>query len=280
MGSILYGDDILYGQQHTISQEIELFGPGLMTGELCVVILKPLPENSGIIFRVDGEDIPLSQITTFPGFHNLCLRTSNSSVMYIEHLLSVLFASGIDNILVEVRGPEIPFFDGSALVFSERILQVGLEPQDELKRYAVILEEFDVSDQRGYIKCIPDSNFSVSAQYVSPTGQIEDFSYDLNTIFVDEVAPARTFIYEDDLKNVLESGFFKGGGLDSAVVFRGDESLNTEKRFPNERVRHKVLDFLGDIFSIGVRIAGKFYIKSPSHKLTREFLKNLKYTVL
>lgn len=280
MGKILYGEEIIYGYQHSIAQEIEIMGQGLATGQICSVRIKPLPENSGIIFRVQDEDIKISQNTTFPGFHNLCLKTSNSAIMYIEHLLSTLFAFGIDNVLVEVQGQEIPFFDGSALIFSERLLQVGLEEQAEMKKYAVLLEETEIHNGKSYIKAVPSGDFSVFAEYESPTGKVEFFEYNLKTIFADEISPARTFIYEQDLKNITESGFFKGGNLDCAVIFNGDEPLNTDARFPNERVRHKILDFLGDLFSIDLRITGKFFVRSPSHKLTREFLKKLKYIVV
>lgn len=280
MGKLLYGNDIIYGYQHSISQEIELAGLGLMTGEMCSVRLKPLPENSGIIFKIQDEEIKVSQNTTFPGFHNLCLKTSESDIMYIEHLLATLFAFGIDNLLIEVQGPEIPFFDGSALIFSERLLQTGLEEQGEMKKYGVLLEELEVQEGKSYIKAIPSGDFSVFAEYISPTGKSESFEYNLNTTFADEISPARTFIYEQDLKNVIESGIFKGGNLDCAVIFKGDEPINTDTRFPNERVRHKILDFLGDMFSLNLRITGKFFIRSPSHKLTREFIKKLKYVVV
>lgn len=279
-GKLLYGRDIIFGTQHTIAQDIELFGYGLMTGEVCSVRLKPLPENSGIIFKVDDEEIKLSQNTTYPGFHNLCLRASDKSIMYIEHILATLFAFGIDNVLIEVQGPEIPFFDGSALIFAERFLQVGLEEQTDIKKYAVLTEPIEVSDGKGYIKAIPSSDFSVNIRYLSPTGKEEEFYFDLDTIFVDEVAPARTFIYENELQNIVGSGLFKGASLDCAVVFREDKPINTQTRFPNERVRHKLLDFLGDIFSLGIRLAGKFFVSSPSHKLTREFLNKIKYVVL
>lgn len=280
MGKVIYGSEVFYGRQHTIAQDIELFGYGLMTGEVCSVRLKPLPEDSGIIFRVNGEDVKLSQNTTFPGFHNLCLRTSSSPVLYIEHLLATLFALGVDNVLVIVEGLEIPFFDGSALVFAERLIQVGLEEQDALKRYGVIIEKAEIRDGERSIVAYPSGEFSVKAEYVSPTGEVEEFLYDFNTLFIDDVSAARTFIYEQDLKNALESNMFKGGNLDCAVIFRGDKTLNTELRFPNERVRHKLLDFFGDIFSLGIRLIGSFHIRSSSHKLVREFLKNLKYVVL
>ncbi len=272
---------LFFGVQHTLAQEFELFGPGLMTGEICSVRVKPLPEDSGIIFVVDGEEVKLSQNTTYPGFHNLTLRGPTYDVIYIEHLLSVFFAFGVDNALVEIEGREIPFFDGSSLIFSERMLQVGLRPQNSLRKYAVVVEPLEISDGSGYIKVEPYHEFFVHAVYQRKATR-EEFVFTEKTFYPDEIAPARTFIYENELKNAISMGLFKGGDIDSAIVFSDetDAPLNTELRFQNERVRHKILDFLGDIYSLGIRILGKFYIVNQSHKLVREFLKNLKYEVL
>ena len=274
--------DLFFGRQHTVAQEFEFFGRGLMTGDICSVRVRPAPENTGVIFRVGGgdEDVKLSTSTTYPGFHNITLRSPEGDVAYIEHLLSVFFAFGVDNVFVDVEGPEIPFFDGSALIFSERMIQVGLTPQNSLRRYFMLTEEVEVSDGSGFIRAKPSGEFLVHMVYHSPYGRREEFFFSQDVFYPDEVAPARTFIYEDDLKRALDMGLFKGGDLDSAVVFgKDDRPLNTELRFQNERARHKLLDFLGDLFTLG-RVLGEFHAVNPSHSLTRELIRKMKVEVL
>ncbi len=272
--------DLFFGVQHTLSQEFEFFGLGLLSGQISTIRVKPTQEDSGIIFKSNGEYIKLSVSTTYPGFHNLTLKTSSGDIMYIEHLLSAFWGLGVDNAIVEISGSEVPFFDGSALIFSERLLQIGVEPQNSLRKYCIIKDKVKVEDERGYIVAEPSGEFIVTAVYRSPTNKEEEFTFTQDMSYADEIAIARTFIYEDELKNALEAGLFKGGNEDSAIVFRGDTPLNTELRFDNERARHKILDFLGDIFVLNLRILGKFFLYNSSHKLSRKMLNVLKYEIL
>lgn len=275
-------EELFFGNQHTVAQEFELFGTGLMTGETCSIRVKPAPEDTGIVFVANGEEIKLSQNITYPGFHNLTLKTSSGDILYIEHILSVFFSFGVDNAIVEVEGKEIPFFDGSALIFSERMLQVGLKEQNSIRRYFVITERTEVRDENGIIIAEPSDKFIIHAVYQSPNGKKEEFIIEDNIeIYPDEIAPARTFIYEKDLKKALEMGLFKGGDMDSAIIFSDEDNpINTDLRFENERVRHKILDFLGDLYCSGIRFFGKFFILNQSHKLSRELLNKLKYFLM
>ncbi len=275
--------DLFFGFQHTVAQEFELFGNGLMSGAICSVRIKPAPEDTGIIFRVEGdEDVKLSINTTKCEYHSIALKAFPHDVMYIEHLISTFFSFGVDNAIVEVIGSEIPFYDGSALIFSERLMQVGLMKQNSIRRYGIITEHFEISDGFGYIRVEPSDEFIVHGVYRSPSGKREEFLFSQDVFFPDDIAPARTFIYDDDLKRALEVGLFRGGNTDSAVIFSKDEDkpINTELRYENERVRHKILDFLGDIYSSGLRLLGKFYFVNASHSLTRNMLKNIKFCIL
>jgi UDP-3-O-[3-hydroxymyristoyl] N-acetylglucosamine deacetylase len=275
-------DELFFGNQHTVAQEFELFGKGLISGEICSIRVKPAPEDTGIVFIANGEEVKLSQNTTYPGFHNLTLRSTAGDILYIEHILSVFFAFGVDNAIVEIEGKEIPFFDGSSLIFSERMLQVGLKEQNSIRKYMVITEKVEVKDGESLIVAEPSDKFIIHAVYKSPkTGIKEELFVDDISIYPDEIAPARTFIYEKDLNEALKAGLFKGGDMDSAIIFsEEDKPINTDLRFENERVRHKILDFLGDIYCSGVRIFGKFFLFNQSHKLSRELLKKLKYILL
>ena len=266
------------GEQHTVGAEIELFGKGLFTGEICTVLISPAPPDTGIVFRKEkGEEVKVSLATTEVGFRNLIVRTPDGPIFYTEHLLSAFFALGVDNVVVSVWGDEIPFFDGSALVWSERIQQVGLKSQKIPRKIALPSSKFHIKEGDGEIFVKPSGKFEVFVELKRKNIPYLTLRFDNISKYSEEIAPARTFATSEDAK--LAPSILKGFSEDSTVVFENGKP-KTKLIFPDEPARHKVLDFLGDLYSLGIRLLASFHIKNPSHTLTRKMLETIDFEVI
>ncbi len=246
--------------QLSIANEIGLDGSGLFTGEGCSIKLIPAEENHGIVFkRVDMENAPeipaLSQFVSETP-RCTCLSNGGARIGMVEHLLSALSALQIDNVLVEVTGPEIPSVDGSSLPFVEMIERAGLRRQKIARNVLKIQTPVYWSQGDVHIIALPYSGFKISftAHYPqSPLIQSQYFTYQsLESDYKNQIAPCRTFSVYEEIMPLIERGFLKGGGLHNALVLQGDKVLNPEGlRFTDEVVRHKILDLIGDLALVG-----------------------------
>jgi UDP-3-O-[3-hydroxymyristoyl] N-acetylglucosamine deacetylase len=249
------------------------------------LVLIPLPEDSGIWFqRVDN-----------PGARPICASTENVSdtslatsigagdekVGTLEHLLAALGGLGISNLKVEVNGPEVPILDGSAAPWATMLQKAGVKTLNAPRPFYLVKKAFALEDATGekFISVSPASSFSLECSIEFPgyvKNQSKYFSFS-KSAFVRDICPARTFCLEKDVEMMRQNNLALGGSLDNAVVIgTNGEILNPEGlRFPDECVRHKILDFLGDLTLAQYPIIGHFSAYKTGHALNQEFLKNI-----
>ncbi|MDR1546601.1 MAG: UDP-3-O-acyl-N-acetylglucosamine deacetylase [Deltaproteobacteria bacterium] len=269
----------MHCHQKTIKQKIKVSGKGLHTGEKIDVVLSPMPVDSGLWFlRADQPDAqPVLAATENVSDTRLAttLGRGRNSVGTIEHLLAVLGGLGVNNLKVEVCGPETPIFDGSALPWVELLQNVGLQTFNSPRPCRRVRRPFEIIDGDAFVRVEPASTFSVDFTidfpgFLKVQNRVFTFS---EQAFVSEIAPARTFCLLSDVEKMQRNGKALGGGLDNAVVVSDQGVLNPEGlRFPDECVRHKILDFLGDLALAQTPILGRFTACKAGHALNQRFL--------
>jgi UDP-3-O-[3-hydroxymyristoyl] N-acetylglucosamine deacetylase/3-hydroxyacyl-[acyl-carrier-protein] dehydratase len=259
--------------QHTLAGQATLEGTSLHTGQKVTLTLKPAPEGNGFKFRrIDLPDQP---------FINACvdkvqtverattLAEGSVKVHTVEHVISALTGMGVDNALIEMDANEPPIGDGSSRPFVELIKKVGTLAQNAPRKVWEIREPIHLETGDGtIITIVPCKTFKVSVTNVGPEGRFTQyFSSEVNpTTYEKEICAARTFVYYEDVKPLLDKGLIKGGSLESAVVIRGNEIMSKESmRFTNEFARHKALDLIGDLMLSGVKILGHVIAVKPGH---------------
>jgi len=249
--------------QRTISNPIKLTGVGLHSGAKVNLILDHAPEDNGIKFiRTDHKNNNVIEaIWSNVSATNLSTTISNKnnlSVSTIEHLMSALSGLHIDNANILLDGPEVPIMDGSSKPFVELIEENGIEIQNKKRRILNVKKEIFVSNEQGSIKLIPNKEFSIDFEIDFPSPVISKQSCQLQLIngnYKTDIASARTFGFEKDVKQLRSNGLALGGSLENAVVVGDDKILNKEGlRFKDEFVRHKILDSIGDLYLAGAPI--------------------------
>jgi UDP-3-O-acyl N-acetylglucosamine deacetylase len=258
--------------QRTIRQGTVVYGLGLHSGQRTGMVLQPLPPDSGIHFITlpTGLEIPAHVAAVADTDYATTLSAGGENIRTVEHLLSALHARGVGNLLIKVHG-EIPVLDGSALEFCKVLDAIGVADQDVLRREVVIDRPYTVANGSGdkILTLEPADAFSVSylLRYPPPLGeQYYEFSLGSFAGYQKEIAPARTFGFLKDLKMMNELGLGSGGRLDNFILVGEDEVLNTELRFPDEFVRHKILDIIGDLYLLGYPIRGKVTARLTGHR--------------
>jgi UDP-3-O-[3-hydroxymyristoyl] N-acetylglucosamine deacetylase len=193
--------------------------------------------------------------------------------------MAAFFGLGIDNATVELDGPEVPIMDGSAAPFVFLIKDAGIKEQDELKRFIVIKKAFSIKDGNRSISIYPSKKLKVSYMIDFQHPLLKNQEYKLNFSggdFARDISKARTFGFLKDVQILKENGFAKGGSLDNAIVIDEFSVINEDGlRFEDEFVRHKILDFIGDLSVIGAPIIGLFVVKRSGHSLNHFMLKKL-----
>lgn len=268
--------------QKTVQKEIKVSGIGLFTGEKVSLKIVPAPEDTGIVFqRIDlllKPIIPakLSFVREAPR----CTRLANEkvSIHMVEHLLSALSAMGIDNAKIEVEGPEIPAADGSAKLFVDLIEMAGIRELKAPRIFKKIKEPIYWSEGEVHLIALPSNEFRVSYTMHYPHSPLLRSQYYTVLMspqrFKDEIAPCRTFSLYEEILPFIEKGIIKGGGLENALVIKGDQILNPEgARFCDEMVRHKILDLLGDLSLIGSPFLGHIISVRSGHSSNVAFAK-------
>ncbi|MBM3862856.1 MAG: bifunctional UDP-3-O-[3-hydroxymyristoyl] N-acetylglucosamine deacetylase/3-hydroxyacyl-ACP dehydratase [Verrucomicrobia bacterium] len=270
--------------QHTLAGPATLEGTSLHTGAKVTLTLKPAPEGHGFRFRrIDLPDQPfidadVAKVQTVE--RATTLAEGSVRVHTVEHVLSALTGMGVDNALIEMDANEPPIGDGSAKPYVEMIRQVGVVAQSAPRRVWEIREPIHLETGDGTLMTIvPSRSFRVSVTNVGPDGRFTQyFTCEIDPdSYEREISPARTFVYYEDVKPLLEKGLIKGGSLESAVVIRGEEILSKEPmRFRNEFARHKALDIIGDLMLAGVRILGHVIAVKPGHGPNTQLAAKLK----
>jgi UDP-3-O-acyl N-acetylglucosamine deacetylase len=257
--------------QRTIRANSVMYGLGLHSGGRTGMVLQPLPPDTGVHFLTvpKGTVIPAHVSSVAETDYATTITDRGESIRTVEHLLSALHAYGITNLLVKVHG-EIPVLDGSALEFCDHLDAIGVDEQDAPRREVVIDKPYEVGDGGDKSLTIePADDFSVSylLRYPPPVGeQFCEFTLTDHTSYREEIAPARTFGFMRDVKMINELGLGSGGRLDNFILVGEDDVINTELRFPDEFVRHKILDIIGDLFLLGYPIRGKVTAKLSGHR--------------
>ena len=256
--------------QRTIAASTVLYGHGLHSGGRTGMAIQPLPPGSGIHFLTLPTHtlVPAHVSAVADTDYATTLGEGSDRIRTVEHLLSALHAAGVTNLLVKVHG-EIPVLDGSALEFCKTLEEIGLEEQDAPRRELVVDRPYRVGEGEKVLEIEPHDGFAVSYElsYPPPVGeQRYDFRMTSFARYRREIAPARTFGFLRDLKMINELGLGSGGRLDNFVLVGDDEVVNTELRFPDEFVRHKILDVVGDLYLLGYPIRGKVTARFTGHR--------------
>ena len=272
-----------FARQHTIGREVWRTGIGLHCGARISLRLKPAPPDFGVRFR--RVDLPRSSCVIAHYRHVIDTRLATSIgygeavISTIEHLMAALLGSGVDNALVEVDGPEVPIFDGSALSYLELLRDAGLASQRAPRRCLKILRPLVVNDGEAYVKVSPSRRLRVHYRIDFPHPLVgkQEFSWSFNkSSFVRDIAKARTFGFLSDALKLQRMGLAQGGSLDNAVVFDEERLLNRDGfRYDDECVRHKILDLLGDLALVGFPLVGRIEAYKAGHALHTRFLNKL-----
>jgi len=270
--------------QKTINGDITFQGIGLHSGLVVTMTIKPAAPNSGIIFkRIDLKENNI----IIPNIFNVssavfCTTISNEksvSVSTIEHLMGALYGLGVDNALIEIDNKEVPILDGSAKLFVEAILKIGIKNSNAPIKIVKIENKIELIDGNKSISIEPskislDIDFELKYENETIGNQrnlVKVFESDLTDVY-----NSRTFCLFEDVEKLKEMGLAKGGNLDNAIVVKNNEILN-ENGLRNEKefVNHKILDCMGDLYLAGYKIIGKIACSQGGHKLTNQLLRKV-----
>jgi len=269
--------------QRTIRQKVQVDGIGLHTGKSASLTFCPAPEGTGIYFvRKDLPGCPalstraeLVSATTMA----TTLGGAEFSVATVEHCLSTLSALRIDNLFIELNGPEIPIVDGSAKGFLDAILSVGIVEQEQPRKYAYITQPIYYGTEEKHAYVVPYNGLRITCTIEFPHPSIgrQTFDIDVNEhSFSREIARARTFGFMKDVEALRSRGLALGGSLENAIVMDHHEVLNPEGlRFKDEFVRHKVLDALGDLVTLGMPLMGHLVLYKAGHDIMNRLVRRI-----
>lgn len=261
--------------QQTISRPVEFRSVGLHTGVNCSARILPAPPDSGVTFRRTDvrADIPASVANVAETAYATVLEAGGARVSTVEHFLAALYGMEIDNAVVEVDGPELPILDGSALPVAQAIAAAGAAEQPVRRRFVRIVEREKIRRNGSMIAVAQSEDLEVLMAVNFPAAAIgkQWFRFTLSPErFLADVAPARTFVLREQIEGLWAAGLAKGGSLDNAIVVDGDKVYNTQGlRFSDEFVRHKLLDFLGDLALVGRPLRAAFLAVRPGHSINR-----------
>ena len=269
--------------QHTVAKPAAMTGTSLHTGARATLKLQPAPPDFGIKFkRKDLQEEPTIDATIANVKTVERATTIGEGAIRVhttEHVLAALSALGVDNASVEMDANEPPIGDGSALPYVELIRKAGIVPQEAPRRTFHVREPISVETKSGaLLVLLPDTQFRISCTQSGPEGRFTQFLSTVITpaIFEREIAPARTFVYYEDVQPLMEKNLIKGGSLENAIVVRGESVLSKEPlRFADEFVRHKILDIIGDLALFGQPICGHVVAVKPGHGANTELARSL-----
>ncbi len=258
--------------QQTLNRSASYSGVGLHSGNRVTMTFLPAPPNSGIRFRrvdLDGKpEIEARVENVVENNRSTTLAKGNTRVHTVEHVLAAFAGYGIDNAVIELDANEPPIGDGSSHQFCDMIQNAGIAPQTEHREVYKVTEpvEFQVGDTE--MAFFPDDGFKISCTSTDKHGRFTQFfSIEVTPhVWEKELSRARTFCFYEEIEYLIRNGLIKGGSLENAVVIRDDAVLTTEPlRYPEEFVRHKILDIIGDLALVGRPLHGHLICVKPSH---------------
>lgn len=296
-------------KQKTIKKSVSVEGVGLHTGQAVVLTFHPAPINHGFKFRrsdLEGEPVIHADVNRVVSTNRgTTIQTGEAQISTVEHALSALAGLQIDNVLIDVNGPEVPIMDGSSKPFVEALESSGIEEQDAEKEFFEILEPISYIDEEtgAELLALPADHFEVITMIDFNSPVLGQQYANLNSLedYASEIAPCRTFVFLHEIEFLFKQNLIQGGDLDNAIVIvdravsqkeldglakkLGKPSVHVSKEgilntldlhFTNEPARHKLLDVIGDISLLGKPIKGKIVATKPGHKANMEFTKILK----
>lgn len=295
--------------QKTLRHEISLSGQGLHSGRTVKATLKPARENNGIVFvRTDLEkpaEIKALADNVCDTHRGTTLTQGQTLIHTVEHVMSALVGLGVDNVVIEVDGPELPILDGSALPFVQAILGAGISVQDELKDTFALQETLSLHDETtgSFIIATParKTSYAVTVDYGNNVIPTQNAQFAEDNKYADEIAGSRTFVFLHELEMLYNAGLIKGGDLSNAIVYvermidervlqhlrekhnlphlhieHGSILCEGGLRFDNEPARHKILDLMGDLHLCGFPVKAHFHAYKPGHTINCAFARLLR----
>ncbi len=272
-------------RQTTVAREVEVTGTGVHSGAPSTIVLHAAPADTGIVFLVSKRGRINSQIKAHvSAVKNLTLCTvigdeAGATVGTVEHLLSALRGLNIDNCYVEIHSREVPIMDGSAACFVSALDQAGIREIAAPRKFIKVLKPVRVEEGSSFGELAPHSSFLLDVEIDFPSQVIgrQRMALDLNPgAFRNEIARARTFGFMSDVETLWKNGLALGASLDNTVAIGEDRILNPEGlRYPQEFVRHKMLDAIGDLTLAGAPLLGAFRSYRGGHKLNARVLEAL-----
>lgn len=258
----------------TTQRPVEASGVGLHSGVPVRIRVLPAPPSTGIVFirtDLDGFRIPASWRYVQKVSYATSLMRQGVLISTTEHLLSTFYSMGIDNAFIEIDNLEVPILDGSGKVFVEMLKTAGLKEYRKRRKYLRIRREVEVESNGKRIKIVPDDQFRLTCDVFFPHPLVGRQQFDMEVTpenYARELAPARTFGFEYELAQMRDMGLIRGASLDNAVCFDRENILNPDGlRFPDECVRHKALDLIGDLALVGKPLLGHVIAEKAGHAM-------------
>jgi UDP-3-O-[3-hydroxymyristoyl] N-acetylglucosamine deacetylase/3-hydroxyacyl-[acyl-carrier-protein] dehydratase len=274
-------------KQRTIAEEASFSGIGLHTGNLTTLTFKPAPPDSGVTFyRVDLPERPAVKADidhVVDVSRGTTIGVNGVKVHTVEHVLAAIAGLGIDNVDVEVDANETPVGDGSSLPFMQTLNRAGILEQDAEREYIKITQPVYYKSEDVTLSVLPSDDLrmtmTIAYDHVAVGTQYASFTINPET-FAREIASARTFCFLREVKMLQDQGLIRGGSLENAVVIGDDAILNEDLRYPDEFVRHKILDLLGDMFLLGRPVRGHVIGVKSGHAMHVKFSQQIKHSLM
>jgi UDP-3-O-[3-hydroxymyristoyl] N-acetylglucosamine deacetylase/3-hydroxyacyl-[acyl-carrier-protein] dehydratase len=262
----------IVSQQQTLRQSVSYSGIGLHSGNRVTMALLPAPPNSGVRFRrtdLDGKpEIEARVENVSQTNRSTTIAKGNAKIQTVEHILAALAGAGVDNAVIEVDANEPPIGDGSSREYAKMIEHAGVAPQAEPREPYRVAEPLQLQTEDTLMSIFPHDRLKISCTSSDKAGRFSQF-YTIEITpetWKREIAHARTFCFFEEIEYLIKNGLIKGGSLENAVVIRDDAVLTTEPlRYPEEFVRHKILDIIGDLSLLGRPLCGHVVAVRPSH---------------
>lgn len=272
--------------QKTIGNAVSLEGIGIHSGKKSLVVLKPAPPNTGIVFIPASKNKSHGIVANIDNLINaknaITIGRDGYSIQTIEHFMAVFYVLGIINLYVIVDGEELPILDGSSINILQAVKNAGIVLQNDFTEVFNIPYPVWIEDNGRYLIALPGESFRITytIDFSSKSRAIGTQTVHFNItpqVFEESIAPARTFGFYEDMDDLKSNNLGLGGSFQNALIYTKEELLNPDLRFANECVRHKVLDLIGDLSLVGFQIKGYFIAHKSGHSMDMEMVKKLRH---
>ena len=267
--------------QRTLAGPIEFSGIGLHTGEQASLRVLPAPAGKGIVFRrvdLDNFELRADVASVARVAYATTLMSRGVWISTVEHLLSALYGTGIDNAYIELDNFEVPILDGSAFPYTEAITHAGIVRQRTLRQYIRITKPFVLKEGDKTLGIYPSDTFTIKYDIDFPHPLIGKQSLEVQlrgANYAQHIAPARTFAFRQEVEALLAAGLAQGGSLENALIITPPDGFSTPLRLPSEWCAHKLLDLIGDLALLDARLALKLTALRPGHRINARFAQTL-----